>query len=186
MRLRDVAVAIGVIAGVTGVVVAARPGLASDLSVPVVPTTVTALLSFALVVVAYVERRDATVERPAVASVEEAGDPRSPGIAAERLIQGSVGTGSERERDRRSLASRLRTAAVRTLVETEGIDEATARERLAAGTWTDDPRARSYFREDSTDRSFRATLAEVVTGDRTERKARAVVRELHRRMEDHH
>ena len=96
---------------------------------------------------------------------------RAPGDAFdERLAAVSVRDTA----DRAEIRDRLRAVAVTVLVDTTAPDRATARERLAEGTWTDDPQARAFFTDSSP--SLRARARTVLTGEPTfVRRARRVV-----------
>ncbi|MFB6298211.1 MAG: hypothetical protein ABEH56_06795 [Salinirussus sp.] len=66
-----------------------------------------------------------------------------PGSAFDNRLE-AVGTGRGSRRERQLRATLERTA-VDCLVAAEGCDEATARERVETGTWTDDPRAAAFL-----------------------------------------
>lgn len=84
--------------------------------------------------------------------------------------------------DHAPLRDRLEPAAVTVLVDTTGCDRATARQRLADGTWTDDPKARAFFTD--AEPSLGARVRTVLTGDPTVvRRARRAVAVLSERTE---
>lgn len=89
----------------------------------------------------------------------------------ERLDAVSVRTDAD---ERAAIRDRIETAAVTVLVEREGLTRAAARERLAEGAWTDEPRARAFFTGRPPSR--RERVRTVLTGDPTfVRRARRAV-----------
>jgi len=99
---------------------------------------------------------------------------RVPGDGIDERLDGVASDEAERER----LRERIETAAVDVLVRRTGCSRDEARERLAAGEWTDDELARSLFDESATPGvggRFRA----LVTGrTRFERATERAVEEL--------
>lgn len=98
-----------------------------------------------------------------------------------------VAEDGERSRQARARVRReVRSVAVRTLVDVEGIDEAAAETRLDEGSWTDDPRAAAFLGGEGVDRpplSIRVT--DWLSADPTfTRRARATVEALERRREE--
>lgn len=81
---------------------------------------------------------------------------------------------------RRAVRERLEAAAVAVLVEVEDCSPATARRRLAAGDWTDDPQAAAFFREGETPALSTAAHLRLLAGGELpfRRRARRVVAAL--------
>lgn len=78
---------------------------------------------------------------------------------------------------------RLRAAAVQTIMRTEGVSRVAARQRLADGSWTDDPEAAAYLASDSpSPLSWRWHLSAATDGEtwaqRGARRAAAAVEGL--------
>lgn len=73
-------------------------------------------------------------------------------------------------RDRRAVRDRLDKVALSVLVR-DGISEGTARERLAEGTWTDDPYAAAFFAEErATDVPLEDRFRAAFSGEPNSRK----------------
>ncbi|MFB6162455.1 MAG: hypothetical protein ABEJ86_03315 [Halococcoides sp.] len=94
--------------------------------------------------------------------------------ALDRLRErdGAVPVQTERQRIRR----RLTEAAIDTVSEAEGISHQAAADRVAAGTWTDDPRAAAFLGDDRAPLWVR--IRDWLFGPPTERRARATVAEI--------
>jgi len=142
-------VALGALAAALGLAAVVRPSVVAGLSLPGVVLTllgVVALVQGLRVVYGRYSadppaERDPLPERRHVASVPGREFDASLEEAAAWSRRGGV-------TDRRQVRERLRTAAVAALTRYEGLSEAEARERLAEGTWTDDPVAAAYFARD--------------------------------------
>ncbi|MEZ3117734.1 hypothetical protein RYH80_17590 [Halobaculum sp. MBLA0147] len=89
---------------------------------------------------------------------------------------------TRREFGGQSVEERLREAAVAAVVRDTGVDESVAAERVADGSWTDDPRAAALLAdgEEPTVPPSEA-LRDWIAGERTPRTVRATVREIERR-----
>lgn len=82
--------------------------------------------------------------------------------------------------ERAAIRDRLETVAVHTLT-ADGTDPETVRERLAEGTWTDDPRAGTFFADEGTGRTLRERVRAVAGGTPVfHQRVRRVIAELHR------
>jgi len=80
----------------------------------------------------------------------------------------------------------VRSVAVETLVDVDGVDEAEAERRLDAGTWTADPRARAFLGDEGVERPpLSVRVTDWLSADPTfTRRATATVEELERRRDD--
>lgn len=89
---------------------------------------------------------------------------------------------TRREFGGESVEERLREAAVAAIVRDTGVDESVAAERVADGSWTDDPRAAALL-ADGEEPTVPPSVAlrDWITGERTARTVRATVREIERR-----
>lgn len=178
MNGRVLPVAVGVAAAVAGLAVALRPSLAAGLSPTYVAVTLVgglALLQAARAATARFrgERRQADppeVERRAVFP--------TPGSEFDETLASlprRIGRGADRHRI--AVRSRLREVAEETLVRYGGLPPGEADERIEAGTWTDDPRAVSFFAPGA-ERGIPLTerVRDAIAAERAfARRARAVV-----------
>lgn len=123
--------------------------------------------------------------RPAPPERVPAGDGVPPGarvaLAAgedDRIARATTG----REFGGESVEERLREAAVAAVVRDTGVDESLAAERVADGSWTDDPRAAALL-ADGEEPTVPPSVAlrDWIAGERTARTVRATVREIERR-----
>lgn len=86
--------------------------------------------------------------------------------------------------DRAAVRERLATDAVAVLTRYEGLSEQRARDRLADGSWTDDPYAAAFFGAGEPTVPFRERVRAALRDEsRFQRRARHVVRELSRRVD---
>lgn len=139
-------VALGALAAAVGLAAVVRPSVVEGLSLPGVMLTllgVVALVQGGRVVYGRYSadppaERDPLPERRHVASVPGREFDATLGEAAAWGRRGGVS-------ERREVRQRLRAATVAALTRYEGLSESEARERLAEGTWTDDPVAAAYF-----------------------------------------
>ena len=99
---------------------------------------------------------------------------RVPGDRIDGRLDGVASDAAERER----LHDRIETAAIDVLVRRTGCSRAEARERLAAGEWTDDELARSLFDESATPGVGGRVRALVTGRTRFERATERAVDEL--------
>lgn len=169
----------GVVSTAAGLVLLLTP-VRAPVAVPLLPVLgVLALVALAVGALVALDRTSGGVE------TAELPDPsagvRVPGDEFEERLD-AVSARPDAT-DREELRDRLERVAVTALVESSGSDRATARERLADGTWTDDPRASAFFV--GRPPSLRARLRTVVTGESTfVRRARRVVAVLAAREGD--
>jgi hypothetical protein len=126
------------------------------------------------------------VRRRSLPTPETVGADR-PTVGAELDRQLSLIGDGERGRQARARVRRaVRSVAVETLCEVEGIDEATAERWLDGGEWTSDPRAAAFLGDDSVPRpSVGLRLRDWLSADPTfVRRARAAVAAVERRRGD--
>ncbi|WP_246985937.1 DUF7269 family protein [Halorientalis marina] len=167
--IRRLLFGIGFASAGTGLLLLLTP-VGAPVSVPVLPAL--GLVALAVLAVGGVVALGRSAEGARTYDLPDpAAGVRAPGDAFdERLATVSVRDAT----DRAEIRDRLRTVAAAVLVDTTGCDRATARDRLAEGTWTDDPMARAFFTESPP--SFRARVRTVLTGEPTfVRRARRVV-----------
>jgi hypothetical protein len=107
---------------------------------------------------------------------------RTAGAALDRQID-QVGDGKRGRQARARVRREVRSVAVETLCDVEGIDEATAERRLEAGEWTDDPRAAAFLGDESVPQPrLGLRLRDWLSADPTfVRRARAAVAAVERR-----
>jgi len=175
--IRRVLLGVGVASTATGLLVLLTP-VAAPVSVPVVPAlglvALAALAVGGLVALGRSAEGARTYDLP-----EPTAGVRAPGDAFdERLAAVSVRDATDRD----EIRDRLRSVAVTVLADTTAPDRATARERLDAGTWTDDRQARAFFTDAPP--SLRSRVRTILTGEPTvARRARRVVAVLAERAE---
>jgi uncharacterized protein (DUF58 family) len=101
--------------------------------------------------VVLVRRLFTDYETAETADVEYRESVTVPGTEFDDLLAGAIHGRSRRRVDaRRDVAERLRRAAASVYAGAERVPEREARERVAAGTWTDDPAAADFLAEGST------------------------------------
>ncbi|WP_276260006.1 DUF7269 family protein [Haloglomus litoreum] len=147
MNVRDALAAVGAVAVLGGVAVLVEPSLANLVGIRSDRALVTALA-----LVAAVQGLFAVLAR--VRSEGRAADPPDaerrfraavPGDEFDRLLADLPDLRVKRRNEERAaVRERLEALAVEVLV-ARGLDEATARDHLEAGTWTADERASSFF-----------------------------------------
>lgn len=144
-------VAVGLLAGIGGLLLIAVPGLAGA-AVPAV-AAVALTVGVGLVAAGLAVRALLSGEEPLdLPTPEQRPAYRSPGTAFTALLADVGLTGRRKlDADGRTGRERLRAAlealAVDVLGRTDGWDPETATERLEDGTWTDDPEAAAFFAE---------------------------------------
>jgi len=176
--IRRALLAVGFASAGSGLLLLLTP-VRAPFGVPILPTLgLLALAALAVGALVALDRSSGGVE------TAELPDPSAgvavPGDAFDDRL-GSVSARRD-EADREAIRERLERVAVTVLADATGSDRPTVRQRLADGTWTDDPRASAFF----TGRppSLRARLRTVVTGESTfVRRARRVVAVLAARTE---
>lgn len=144
---RRIGLALGVTLVVAGLAAVFVPGVAGGIETN--PTSLTAvglvaLLGGGLAVRARLTTTDRRYELP---TPERQRTHPTPGDEFDRKLETLASRGRMRgARERRAVRDRLDELAVAVLVR-NGDSEAVARERLAEGTWTDDPHAAAFFAE---------------------------------------
>jgi len=124
-----------------------------------------------------------SVRRRSLPTPETVGADR-PTVGAELDRQLSLIGDGERGRQAKARVRReVRSVALDTLCDVEGVDEATAEAWLASGEWTTDPRAAAFLGDDSVPRpSLSARLRDWLSADPTfVRRARAAIAAAERR-----
>jgi hypothetical protein len=168
-------VALGTLAAAVGLVALVRPAVVAGLSLP---GALVSLLGLVAVVqgarIAYgrysadtPREDDPLPERRHVATLPGESFDRTLTQAADRSRRTGAG-------ERREVRDRLRPAAVTALTRYEGLSEATARQRLADGGWTDDPAAAAFFARGAVSPRLRDRLRGLVAGSYRVRAVRAV------------
>ncbi|WP_323675580.1 hypothetical protein [Halorubellus sp. PRR65] len=155
---------------------------------PVLPGGAYAFLAVAVLAAAVAGvalSRDARVDgERGVAEPPEQARPRRPGAGARRALDDLrvVGRRADEDDGRRELHDRLEALAVDVLVAKRDVDEPTAREWLASGSWTDDPTAAACFVDGPVPAlSARDQLAALRSGDPPyARRVRRALAELDR------
>lgn len=146
-RWRWVAIAVGVALVSWGLAVAVAPRLAGGIALTpglLGVVAVVALLGGAGAVRARLRTDEADIDLP---TPESTITHPTPGAGFDDDIAAlAPGRQLEGARERRAVRDRLDELAVAVLVR-EGTSEHVARERLAEGTWTDDPYAAAFFAE---------------------------------------
>jgi hypothetical protein len=166
-------VALGTLAAAVGLAAVVRPSLVAGVSLP---GALVSLLGLLAVVqgarVAYgrytadrPRENDPLPERRHVATV--------PGESFDSTLA-RVGERGRRAGERREIRDRLRSAAVAALTRYEGLSEAAARQRLADGSWTDDPVAAAFFARGAVSPRLRDRLRGMVTSSYRLRAVRAI------------
>lgn len=150
-RSRQAVLAAGLGAVALGLAMALVPGFGGSLGVGGILVLVVgyaALLFAAVVLVGRLrsDRNPTTVPDPGVVPA-----PPAPGDDVDERFAAAEREGLGAARTRHRLRRRLEELAVAAVAWRRGWDDATARERVAAGTWTDDPVAATYFRDGSID-----------------------------------
>jgi hypothetical protein len=147
MNLRDTFAAVGVVAVLAGVAVLVEPSLADLVGLGGDRTVVTALALVAavqglLAVLARVRSEGRAAEPP---DAERRFRAAVPGDEVDALLADLPDLRVKRRNEERAaVRERLEALAVEVLV-ARGLDEASARHHLEAGTWTADERASSFF-----------------------------------------
>lgn len=104
-----------------------------------------------------------------------------PGAVFDRLVGGGWRTALAAHRERERLHRRLREAAIRTVMRTERCQRETARRRIEAGTWTEDPAAATFLAGDGGHLTGGSILAAAVNGESPlQRQARNAARAIDR------
>lgn len=147
-RLRRAGLVIGTVLVGIGLAVVFVPGLVGGFGVnPAFLTGIglIALLGFGVAVRARLTVTDSQMELP---TPERKRTHSTPGDEFDRQLTSLSARGRMRGAgERRAIRDRLDELAISVLVR-DGDNEATARERLARGTWTDDPYAAAFFAEE--------------------------------------
>lgn len=176
MNLRRVAVAVGVAGAVGGLAVIVA-GSAGPLAIDGALAAVAGLLALVQGVRYGFERRRSSYEETAVADPEARYAAPIPGADVDESIATAVGSSIVAASTAEDVRERLREAAVGTIAATEGVDEATAADRIASGTWTDDPLATAFLADERY--PIRARLAAALARESAfERGARRAVAAL--------
>lgn len=182
MTLRRLPLAVGVLALAAGV----------GLAIGVVPSPSVVLATGAFVVtvlvgavVAGAALVDRATEGPRSEPLPDPGggaDADVPGDEVDRLL---ASIASDEATHGADLAERIEGVAVSTVARETDCSPETARERLAAGTWTDDERAAAFFATAAPAPSVRDRLRAVVRGESTrQRRAARAIDALYRLTED--
>ncbi|RJS95801.1 hypothetical protein D3261_19395 [Halococcus sp. IIIV-5B] len=145
MNWRGLGVAVGIGCVLAGLAVVVAPSLAVGVT-PSLLTLVGVVAGLAGAAAVY-ERATTDEQRTEPPTPERPLSVPTPGAELDRQLD-ALGSRGRRFGigERRSIRDRLDELAVAVLVR-DGESEATARERLAAGTWTDDPHAAAFFAE---------------------------------------
>lgn len=182
MRARPVALAVGALATLAGGAVAAGV-------VPPLPSA-TAQLAFVLAavvgaVVAVLGALDRTATGPTsdpLPGPDGEGDAPVPGDEVDRRLANGLTDPADRE----AVTGRIESVAVRVLARRDGRSADAARERLAAGTWTDDDRAARFLAADRPSPGTGERLRSLLTGESAlERDATRAVAALVERTGGH-
>ncbi|WP_459191874.1 DUF58 domain-containing protein [Halosimplex sp. J119] len=150
IRDHPIRAAVGLLAVILGL--AAVVGFDAVPELPFDTTLVTFVAGSTLVLgaVILVRRVFADVQTAETADVEYRQSVAVPGTEFDSLLHDAVhGMGGQRLSARQRLVERLRDAAVSIYAQAERITEAEARERIADGTWTDDPVAAEFLTGES-------------------------------------
>lgn len=148
---RSVGLGVGLAAAAAGLALVARPRLGAGLPLDEGLVAVVGLLSAGAGVGALYAWRRRTRSFGTPGAPEAVSTTGRPGTGfEEEAAQLAAATDRRTARSRREgLERRLERAAVAALRHRTGEDATAARERLAAGTWTDDPAAAAYFADES-------------------------------------
>lgn len=145
--VREALVGIGIAATGLGLVFAFRPDLAASLSLPQLSIAFLGLLALVQGARSVQTRRQSTIQGAVPNDTEERIETPRPGDDFDERVA-SIATkqrygyaGGEARRIR----ERLRDAATTAVVARDGVNRATAEERVLRGTWTDDPVAGSFL-----------------------------------------
>ena len=147
MARRPVAV-VGVLLGVSGLALAVVPGLAPTVGVGDLLVTAVGTLALLGAVRIARDRLRAPVTWTETPEPEAPQSLPTPGDEFDATLADAAGYDRESVAARDRLRARLAAVATTVVARNEGIDEATARDRLADGTWTDDPHAAAFFGDD--------------------------------------
>lgn len=184
MQIRDVLAGLGVAIGMLGIGLAIAPAVGAGIDLSVIPIQFVGFAAILLAIVGYMARRRAVFSEGDPPDVESPPDLGRPGRSVDDSLQTASGVGLLGQTERRALSDRLRELAVEVIATTEGCDEATAREMLRAGTWTDDLRAVSLFGEDPPSTPMRDVLSGIISGrSQFVVQATHVIEALRERME---
>ena len=171
---------LGVSLVLVGLGVAFAPGLAGGLAPDSQLLVAVAVIALVLGGAAVRTRLTATGGRIELPTPERPRSQPTPGDGFDRQLASLSPPGRRRgARERRAVRDRLDELAVSVLVR-DGDSERVARERLARGTWTDDPHAAAFFAEASAsdvplEDRLRAAFS---TEPRTKKRARHAVTAL--------
>jgi hypothetical protein len=173
--MNRVLVALGSLAAAVGLVALVRPSVVAGLSLPGALVSLLGLLAIVQGArIAYGRygadgpwENDPLPERRHVSTLPGESFDRTLTQAADRSRRTGAG-------ERREVRDRLRSAAVAALTRYEGLSEATARQRLADGGWTDDPVAAAFFARGAVSPRLRDRLRGLVAGSYRVRATRAV------------
>lgn len=144
---RRVGLGLGVVLVVVGSVILFVPTLAPDIDPSSGTLTAVGLVTLFLGGLAVRARLLVTDRRAAIPVPERRYAPPVPGDGFDGRLEAFASRGRLRgASERRVVRTRLETTAVAVLVR-NGLSEGDAHDRLARGTWTDDPHAAAFFAE---------------------------------------
>jgi hypothetical protein len=173
VNLRRAAAAVGVVGAVGGLAIGVA-GSAGPLALDEALATVAGLLAVVQGVRYGFERRRRSYEATDVDDPEARYAAPVPGADFDAAVATGAGSSIRAASSREEVRERLRAAAVEAVVAAEGVDEATATDRVAAGTWTDDRVAAALLAGERP--PLRARVAALVAREsRFERAARRTV-----------
>lgn len=180
MNLRRLATAFGVAAALGGFAVGIDPSLVSVFAANRSWVVFLALVAIVQGIAYAHVRRGTAIDQADTGLPETDQELAVPGDGFDETVAG-ISAFSTVERQEQ-VRQRLEVAAVGAIVRAEGCSEETARETLAAGTWTDDDAAASLFADGVEEpRSTFATFRHRLRGDRPfQHRARRAATEIGR------
>lgn len=147
---RRLATVVGSVVALLGLAFILRPDLALGVSGSNVHLVIISLLALVEGARILSDRRATEIEAAETPDVERARPSPRPGDDFDRRLADAVGRRYSNYRAKRQLRDRLRKTAVDVLVWRGDCSEETARERIDAGTWTDDPYAVAFLSDERT------------------------------------
>lgn len=176
--------AIGAAVALAGLAVAVAPSLLGANPLPAALVAAVGLLALAAGLRAGLSRLRGNADPPDLPSPELRAPAAVPGGEFDDRLDRAARRGVRAAGDRGAVRDALEATAVAVLVRSDGDSPERARERLAAGTWTDDPEAAAFFRPATAPAGPLELLRTTATGDSTfRRRADRAVAALERRID---
>lgn len=174
--------AVGAAAALAGLAVAAVPSLLGTTPLPAALVGVVGVIALAVGLRAALSRLTGSQSEPSLPSPELRTPAAVPGEEFDDRLDEAARRGVRAAGDRGAVRDALEETAVAVLVRYDGDSPERARERLAAGTWTDDPEAAAFFRSGVDPTGPFGRIRATLTRSAFRRRADRVVAALERRV----